>query len=163
MLRSICSIMLSCLLMVAVTGCTNSETVNEKPASNNVFATVDYDKAVAYEYDGEGGTEIIDLESGQLAGKISKEKVIEKEQVTRLTKHLCDPSSYGDVRAACFDPHLGIVFYKAQKPVASISICLDCNYLLSSLEIPGARRGFSGEGVKGIMDFEKQIGFETGN
>jgi hypothetical protein len=71
---------------------------------------------------------------------------------------LCNKSTYGGDVAACFDPHLGIVFYKASKPSAYVSICLDCNYLVSSIKIPG-QAGFSDDGIKKIMDFERELKF----
>ncbi len=128
-----------------------------KANSNNVFATVDYDKVVAYRYNGEGDNEIIDKE-GKLYEKIEKQVILSKAQTIRLTNVLCDKSTYGGDIAACFDPHFGLVFYKTNKPVAYISICLDCNYLVSSIKIPNDG-GFSEDGIKKIVDFEKELNF----
>ncbi|MFN8306952.1 MAG: hypothetical protein U0T79_09275 [Ferruginibacter sp.] len=146
------------LLTLFVTSCNDSRQQSDTKAnSNNVFATVDYDKVVAYSYDGEGDIEIID-EKGKLANKIKKQVDLSKAQTIRLTNTLCNKSTYGGDIAACFDPHFGVVFYKTNKPVAYISICLDCNYLVSSIKIPG-EGGFSNEGIKKIMDFEKELKF----
>jgi hypothetical protein len=148
------------LLTVFVMSCNdNGQNQNDTKAnSNNVFAAVDYDKVVAYSYDGEAGIEIID-DKGKLAKKIKKQVRLTKTQTTRLTNTLCDRSIYGGDIAACFDPHFGIVFYKINKPIAYISICLDCNYLISSIKIPG-EGGFSNDGIKKIVAFEKELNFE---
>ena len=57
-------------------------------------------------------------------------------QVTNLLKTLEGNTTYGSAGAACFDPHLGIVFYKDAKVVAHVSICLQCSRLVSSVAIP---------------------------
>ena len=146
------------LLTLFVISCNDIEHQSDTKAnSNNVFANVIYDKVVAYSYDGEGDIEIID-EKGKLANKIKKQVELSKAQTIKLTNTLCNKSTYGGDIAACFDPHLGVVFYKTNKPVAHISICLDCNYLVSSIKILG-EGGFSYDGLKKIMDFEKELKF----
>ena len=137
--------------------CNNNEVRTVTPSSNNVFKTIDYDKVVAYSYDGESDIEIIDKQ-GKLAEKIKKQVELTKFQIIDFTNILCDKSTYGGDIAACFDPHFGIVFYKKNKSVAHVSICLDCNYLISSIKIPG-EGGFSNDGIKKIMDFEKELKF----
>ena len=135
----------------------NAEISSDKPNSNNVFASLDYDKVVAYNYDGEGDIEIID-DKGKLAPKIKKQITLTRPQVIKLTNIFCNTSTYGGDVAACFDPHFGIVFYKVNKPKAYVSVCLDCNYLESSIKIPNLDvTGFSDNGAKNIYDFEKQI------
>jgi len=146
------------LLTLFVISCNDSgQQSDTKTSSTNVFATVDYDKVVAYSYDGEGDIEIID-EKGKLANKIKKQVELSKTQTIRLTNTLCNKSTYGGDIAACFDPHFGVVFYKTNKPVAHISICLDCNYLVSSVKIPGSA-GFSDNGIKKIVAFERELNF----
>jgi len=137
-----------------------SGNTGEKPASYNVFADISYDKVVAYSYNGEGGIEIID-EDKKLADEIGKKAQLDQARIIKLTNFLCTPSTYGGDEAACFDPHLGIVFYKANHPTAWVSICLDCNTLVSSVKIPNEKGGFSMKGIKGVMDFEKGLGFDV--
>jgi hypothetical protein len=129
-----------------------------KPDQDNIFSSLDYDKVVAYSYDGEGDIEIID-EKGSLAKKIEKQIELNKSQIIRLTNVLCDKSTYGGDIAACFNPHLGVVFYRTNKPAAWVSICLDCNYLVSSIKIPLGESGFSADGVKKIIAFENEVNF----
>jgi PIN domain nuclease of toxin-antitoxin system len=146
------------LLTFFVISCNNSgQQSDTKINSNNVFATVNYDRVVAYSYDGEGDIEIID-EKGKLADKIKKQVELSKAQTIKLTNILCNKSTYGGDIAACFDPHFGVVFYKTNKPVAYVSICLDCNYLVSSIKIAD-EGGFSNDGIKKIMNFEKELKF----
>jgi hypothetical protein len=120
----------------------------------NVFSKIKYDKVVAYRYEGDGGVEIID-DQGRLAKEIKKQVVLEKSQVTALTNTLSNSSTYGGDVAACFDPHLGIVFYSGDEPAAFVSICLDCNYLESSVDIPASTSGFSDQGFREIVALQK--------
>jgi hypothetical protein len=126
--------------------------------AHNVFASVVYDKVVAYNYDGEDGSEII-TGNGQLAKKIKQQIELNQSQIVKITNVLCDKVTYGGAMAKCFTPHFGLVFYQANQPTAFVSICLHCNSLISSREIPNAVGGFSDEGVKQIVDFEKELNF----
>ena len=152
---------ISFIFLVAVinTSCKDKkdEISSDKPIPNNVFASLNYDRVVAYDYNGEGDVEIID-NKGRLAPKIKKQINLTRPQVIKLTNIFCSKSSYGGDIAACFNPHFGIVFYKNNKPEAYVSVCLDCNYLVSSIEIPIVDEiGFSDNGAKNIYEFEKQI------
>src|SRR5258705_6848046 len=104
------------LLAFLAIRCHNSgpHTFDDPYNSNNVFAPVNYDKVVAYDYNGEGDINIIDKE-GNLAERIKSQKELTKSQIIRFTNTLCDRSTYGGDIAACFNPHLGIVFYKESK------------------------------------------------
>ena len=144
-------------LTIFIRSCSTNGQAQTKPSKDNVFAKLDYDSVIAYSYNGENDIEIIDKE-GKLADRIKKQIRLDKTQVARLTNTLCDKKTYGGDRAACFDPHFGVVFYKRQKPIAYVSVCLDCNYLISSIDIP-VERGFSYEGAKAIIDFEKELKF----
>jgi len=157
MSTKIYSVLLSAISIAAIS-CNNNQTANNMPSAANVFSKLDYDKVIAYDYNGEGDIEIIDEKTKHLASKIRKQKILNKTQILKITNDLCDGSSYGGDVAACFDPHLGIVFFKKDIPIAYVSICLDCNYLVSSIKIPKSDNGFSDKGVKRIIDFEKEIG-----
>ena len=147
-----------CLLTLFVSSCNNGQDETDpKVNSNNVFAAVIHDKVIAYSYEGGGNIEIIN-KTGKLANKIKKKVELTRAQTIRLTNMLCNKSTYGGDVAECFDPHFGVVFYHKTKPVAYVSICLDCNYLVSSIKIPD-EEGFSRNGVKKISDFEKELKF----
>jgi hypothetical protein len=128
-----------------------------KLSSENVFSSIKYDRVIAYNYNGDGDIEIID-KNGQLAKNIKKSTELHKSQIIEITNLLCEKTTYGDDIAACFDPHLGIVFYEGEKVNGYISICLDCNYLVSSIMIPAAESGFSKTGIDGIESFQREVG-----
>ncbi|TXD83212.1 hypothetical protein ESY86_13555 [Subsaximicrobium wynnwilliamsii] len=81
--------------------------------------------------------------------------------------------SYGNSTMPCFDPHFAIVYYLQEKRVGTISICLECNYLIASEKIPATElkiieisdeysypaKGFSKATRKEIYDYIKHIGF----
>ena len=50
------------------------------------------------------------------------------------------------------------MFYEGEKVSAYISICLECNYLISSIKIPAAESGFSKTGSQGIESFQRDVG-----
>ena len=82
-------------------------------------------------------------------------------------------NTYGEVTAACFEPKLGIVFFKDMEVQFVVDICLDCNYLKSTIQIPATNfkkmhfesggsyglKGFSNKGIEGIVEFSKEIDF----
>ena len=153
------NLLLFTFVLITLTINSSSDQYQIKPTGTNVFAKLDYDKVVAYKYNGENGIEIINKENGQLASKIKTRVVLDESKAINITNYLCDKSSYGGDIAACFDPHFGLVFYKINKPVAYLSICLDCNYLVASVRISGSENGFSVKGISSILAFENQIGF----
>jgi hypothetical protein len=134
----------------------NNNNINSK--STNVLSALNYDKVVAYNYDGEDGNEIID-DSGYLSKTVTRQAVLTKNQITNINEFLCDKSTYGGNVAACFEPHLGIVYYKKNKVVCYISICLGCNLLVSSIKIPEASSGFSDVGASKIISLCQELKF----
>lgn len=144
--------------------------VNAQP---NPFQDLEYDLVVAYEFQGDGA-KVIEHCLKNEKDKISKSFELEDSQIQYLEKLVISNSSYGNTTAFCFDPHLGIVYYNQGKVVFSIDICLGCNYLESSVEIPATRfnmirvsddysypaKGFSKETRKSIHAFCKQLGFD---
>jgi hypothetical protein len=148
--------------------------ISTSKKANKPFNKLDYNKVIAYDYEGgkgEGGINIIT--DGKLAPTVKQQKELTQEQVDDLTNYLGANSTYGGNKAACFDPHLGIVFYKDRKIVAHISICLECNYLSSSIKIPATAvkkfkigddfeypaEGFSKLGRQKINSLCKQLNF----
>lgn len=108
-------------------------------AQNNPFSTLTYDKVVAYEFQGEGHVLIEDCLKNQ-PEKISNTVTLSSNKITTIETILTSEDSYGNTTAACFDPHLAIVYYHQNKIVATASICLDCNYLVSSVEIMATKK-----------------------
>jgi hypothetical protein len=110
------------------------------------FDTLKYDRAIAYDYNGMNNNPIV--KDGQLIKRapgqarsvqIYGEKALTKPQQANLHQLLRDSSTFGGPTAACFDPHLGIVYYKKEKIVGHISVCISCNYLRASVTIPASR------------------------
>lgn len=100
-------------------------------------------------YDYEGGKDsdlyIVD-ENGHLAKSIRRQVEVGSESIHKLNSKLEDKRAYGGTTASCFNPHVGFVYYLKGKSVAHISICLDCNRLRSSIEIPAQKQGKIGKG-----------------
>lgn len=83
-------------------------------------------------------------------------------------------AAYGKTKAACFDPHLGVVYYRNNSIVANIDVCLDCSFLISSESIPAmsyhkiyvledysySAEGFSAKTRKKIHTFCTKLGFD---
>jgi len=111
------------------------------------FSSLTYDKVIIYDYSGSKDyyIHIID-EQGRLAKTVTKQATLNTMEINKLSKSLDSKGSYGSGSAACFDPHLGIVYYHKTKIVAYVSICLDCNALDSSIEIAAQKQGKIGEG-----------------
>ncbi len=100
-----------------------------------------------YDFAGGKGSDLYIVDNkGQLAKSISKQIQLDKVIVSKLNEKLGNKKSYGDVTAACFDPHLGFVYYLSGKIVAHITICLDCNRLRSSIPIVAQQQGKVGKG-----------------
>ena len=142
-------------------------------SQSNPFDSIKYDQVIAYEFQGRGGRMIeYCLESD--VSKISKSIVLKDNQVKSIENVLTADSSYGNTTMACFDPHLGIVYYYQGKVVGSIDICLECNYLIASEDIQATTekiivvsdeysypaKGFAKSARKQIYEFCKILEFE---
>ncbi len=139
----------------------------------NPFKKIEYDKVVAYEYQGKGGL-LIEKCLKKHKEKIDKKINLIDKQIGKLEKILTSKKAYGNTTMSCFDPHFAVAYYKNDKIVGSISICLDCNYLISSEKIPSTEfkmmqvsddysypaKGFSKKTRKEIHEYLKELGFE---
>lgn len=105
------------------------------------FNDIEYDKVVAYDFDSGDGTGAITILNKQnnLATTIKRQQALNQIQVNELTNLLGSKTTYGDSPSFCFVPRLGIVFYKKNKAVLILDICLECNRLRSSLTIPATK------------------------
>lgn len=155
-----------------------AKTVIPDKSTGKPFDTLDYDKVVTYDYKGFGGEIISIIENGEFVDVVMKQKFLNQKQIDRFLQILTKNETYGDVTAFCFDPHLGVVFFKNDKVVYKIDVCLDCNYLKSDTEIPamyskvvnkGAEEeflvpmiGFSEQGKNDIINFCKELEFTYG-
>lgn len=150
----------------------------------NPFDKLQYDKVVAYDYDGQVERPIV-TEKGELVkfdgrhGAIFMTKELTKKQISEFNQITGDTATYGGIPASCFDPHLGIVYYMKNKIVGHISICFGCNFLQASIEIPATNfkkyivqgdtpmeltaYGFSKLGATKLSNFCKSLGFDHCN
>lgn len=139
---------------------------------SNPFDTIQYDRVMAYEFQGEGSRRIEYCLKDEKS-RISKSVKLSEAEVTKLEEIFTSNSSYGTTTAACFDPHFAVVYYLNDSIVSSVDVCLECNYLEATVDLPATRlkmikvtddysypaKGFSVEAWKGIFDFCKRIGF----
>jgi hypothetical protein len=144
--------------------------VNKK--AKRPFKHLHYNKVIAYEYQGFVGERVVEIvENSKLASTIKKQSGLNQEQVNNVTALLGANSTYGEGYASCFQPRLGIVFFNDTNIVYHASICLECNRLRSSMEIPATRvkyieidddykypaEGFSKTGGQKIVAFFKEL------
>ncbi len=142
------------------------------------FDTLQFDKVIAYDFEGlsEVSQSVINKQTGAFSNGISYQKVVDPENVEFLVEFLTNTKTYGESVAACFEPHLGIVFFKKSKVVYVIDVCLDCNFLISTTEIPATQfkkvkyedgseyglKGFSKFGQTKIIELSKRLGLGYG-
>jgi len=136
------------------------------------FDTLNYDQVKAYEFNGSGARKITHCLERETA-RINRDTVLTKELIKEFEKTITASGSYGQTTAACFDPHLAIVYYLDDQIVAVIDVCLECNYLISTLDIPARSEfkidsgteyerplsGFSKETRQKIDEFLSKIEF----
>jgi hypothetical protein len=133
----------------------------------NPFLTLDTDEVIAYDYETnfDSAKRFIIDDEGKLNPTVAKQRTLTKTQVSTLKTFLGSTDTYGENRPDCFEPHLGIVFYKDDKVVAHVSICISCRHLDSSVEIPattyrGYRTdGFNPKAIEFLNDFCQSLEF----
>ena len=141
------------------------------------FDKLVFNKVIAYDYDGsEEPYPSIFGSDRKFIPIIERQKALNISQAKEVIDLLTSTSTYGGVTAACFNPHLAFVFYDDSKPVFNVDICLGCNYLIATEEIPamdikkinkGAKDeysaiGFSKKGKSRIKKLGKQLEFHYG-
>lgn len=138
------------------------------------FDNLDYDKIIAYDFQGdeEMYNDIID-KKGKFIPIIEKQQFLTQKQADKILSVLTKKSSYGESSAACFNPHLGLVFFKNNRKVNQISICLDCNNSTSEIAIPARTHkifnkgtdseysftGYTPKGKSAVIDLCKELKF----
>lgn len=154
----------------------NTKGIKEKFPYSVPFDTLKFDKVIAYDFDGrEENMNVINYKTGRFTSVILRQKELNVKQINYLIDFLTNNKTYGGNTAACFEPHLGIVFYKEDKKVFEVDICLDCNYLISTVEIPATKqmkqhkdgtsyelKGFSEMGKQNIIHLSKQLNLDYG-
>jgi len=126
----------------------SSPTIKPNQSNGIPFSTLDYDKIIAYDF--KGDEEMYDApidKQGNFIPIIEKQQFLSQEQADKILNALAKKSSYGEASAACFNPHLGLVFFKDNKKINQISICLDCNDSTSEIDIPARRHRVFNKGT----------------
>ena len=114
----------------------------------NPYTTLTYDSLIIYDFEyldysvkpRKRILSIID-ENGNLPNTVKKSVRLPTKEALQFSKRIGLKSSYGQITAACFDPHLGAVYYENGKVKEHITICLACNYPRSSLKIQARNQG----------------------
>ncbi len=142
-------------------------------AQTNPFKTLQYTKVVAYEFQG-NGHKTIDRILSEFPFLLDNSKVLNESEVHEFNSIITPLGTYGETTAACFDPHFAIIYYKGEEVVAQVDVCLECNYLLSSVDIPAEKEvildegteyerpaiGFAKDTRKLLNQFILELGFE---
>lgn len=141
------------------------------PKNCKPFDTLKFNKAVAYEFDGRREKFFVFKNKSQT---VIRQTALKQKEVNNLCKLFSSKSSYGGITAACFEPHLCICFFQNNKCVMEISICLSCNYLDTTIEIPATksfpvkyddhtsyRIGFNKIAQKKLKSFCSTLGYNT--
>jgi hypothetical protein len=154
-----------------------AKTIKPNLSNGKPFDKLDYDKLIAYDFVGseEPYPAVIDRQ-GKFVPVVLGQQYLSQEQADKILSTLTNKSTYGEATAACFQPHFALVFYKNNKMINQINVCLGCNYLISDIAIPaethkkvnaGAKdeysmTGFTDKGKKAIRDLCKQLNFTYG-
>ena len=95
-----------------------------------------YDKVIMYHFNGGMVSDMSIVDSGgHIATSMTKQFVLDKESALSLTKKLGQKESFVDEMASCFEPGLGFVYYLKGKIVLYITVCLDCDVVVSSIPL----------------------------
>jgi len=122
-------------------------------AKGNPFDKLRYDSVVAYDFKGDGDNSVI--KNGSLNKRLIVKSIkLSKKQINSISKTIGNKSSYGGSTMSCFDPHLGIVYYKNGSIVAHINICFECNYLKTYPTLPNNLLMFKEEGETDLVYHE---------
>jgi hypothetical protein len=123
--------------------------------TKNPFQNLKFDKVIFYDFEenAEKGSFIVD-NNGKPLQRLIKQVQPDTTTIKALNSKLGDKRSYGHGTAACFDPHCGFVYFLKGKPIAQVTICLGCNRLRSTIEIPAQKQGKHGQGKDAYYLFD---------
>ncbi len=118
-----------------------------KSQTKNPYRDLKFDKVILYDFEpsAEKGSLIID-NGGKPLQTIVKQIQLDPATIKSFSSKLGNKASFGNVTAFCFDPHCGLVYFLKDKPVAQIAICLECNKLRSTIDLPAQQQGKQGQG-----------------
>jgi hypothetical protein len=115
--------------------------------AKNPYIHLEYDSVVMYSFVGNKGADPFVLnKDGKYNYRVLQKTCLEKRMVSSLHSYLGNKKSFGEPTSQHFEPNVGFVYYHQGAIVAQISICLDCNKLVSSLELEAQKQGKVKEG-----------------
>lgn len=124
------------------------------PEITSPFDTIEYNKVVAY-----------NIEPGDIIhnGKVDDSIIIDQKelsavQIDSVNALLLNSATYGGRISDCFIPHFSLIYFLQDSVVADVSICLICNRLKSSINLP-YYDGFSDEGREKIITLIEALNF----
>ena len=147
-------------------------------AQQNPYAVLSYDSLVIYDFEWrspEGKFRSIIDKEGNLPPTVRKAVTLSKQEATELSRRIGTKESYGQMTAACFDPHFGMVYYEGGKVKEYITICMACNYPEPSIPLPVrylgdtdeeieanySKMGFSKSFRAYLFDMKRKYGFSA--
>lgn len=89
---------------------------------------------------------------------------LHEKDVNSIFDTFLNEENFGEYPAACFEPKLALIFYKDNKFVLEINVCLDCNGIRSSSYIKEIDTdfGFNKKGKRKIIEFCKKLNLKYG-
>lgn len=119
------------------------------------FGSLDFDRVVAIDYDGHNDLNIVRNKVKIGNGCCYGQRNLDGQQIGKICRMFSDSVSYRGWLAFCFEPRLALVFCKGAKVVAFMRICLSCNHMESTLDIPVSYK----EGTKRWAGTFRSLGF----
>ncbi|TSJ39863.1 hypothetical protein [Fluviicola chungangensis] len=135
----------------------NAPVIDPKKIGNAFFNKLDFNKLIAYSYDGSHEQVLIEN-----SWTIDKQIGLTQKQANTILSLLSRKNTFGTYSAGCFEPRLALVLYKDHSSIVQISICMDCNNLNYDPKINAIDGGLSEKGRKGIIAFCKELKFPYG-
>lgn len=107
----------------------------------NPFLNLSADSVVFYDFGGPHELYSIIDSDGRISTSVTKHVKLDQTTANSFSTKLTSNKSFGGNVAACFEPHLGVIYYKNKKRVAHLDICLSCNRLNSSIHLKAQDQG----------------------
>lgn len=107
--------------------------------AQNPYLKLVYDSLVIYDYGFEAPGETNIKKTGKqytFIKKPIKSITLTKVEAKEFTTKIGEDSTYSQNSADCFDPHFAAFYYKKGKAIANVEICIGCNRLYPSKNIP---------------------------
>ena len=111
--------------------------------TNMPLSLPEFDKVVIYDFEDQDENLSLVDGNGALSKAMKIKKQVQLDQITikKLNSTIRDKRSYRQVKADCFEPHLGLIWYFKGKIAMVLSVCMDCNVLRSNIYIPARHKG----------------------